>query len=145
MNPYNDIINLNFRTKRARMSAQDRAAQFAPFAALTGFGAVITEAARLTDKRPERDAELCALLNERLAILKENLRQRPKIELLYFVPDSRKEGGSIQPYSGKARVIDEFYRVMEFTDKTKIPLDDIVFLSGEVFKNNCAIVSDMIE
>ena len=145
MNPYDDIINLDFQPNRARMPAYDRAAQFAPFAALTGFGAVISETSRLTDSRPEPDAELCALLNERLAILRENLRRRPKIELMCFVPDERKEGGSIQSYSGSLRRIDEVYRVLEFTDKTKIPLDDIVFIGGEVFKNNCAIDSRMIE
>ena len=133
---YSDIINLPaYSVKHRRISRYDRAAQFAPFAALTGFGAVINEASRLTDKKPELDAQTSHLLNERIKIIEENIKQRPEIEVTFFVPDKRKSGGSLQSFSGKIRRIDEFERELIFTDKTKIHMDDVVFIQGEIFKD----------
>ncbi|MCR5653827.1 MAG: YolD-like family protein [Ruminococcus sp.] len=133
---YDDIINLPCETiLRPRMSRYDRAAQFAPFAALTGFGAVINETSRLTEKKPELDAESAQILNERIKIIEENIRQRPEIEVMYFVPDKTKSGGSIEKFSGRVRRIDEFERELIFTDKTKINMDDVIFIQVEFFKS----------
>jgi len=99
---YNDIINLPaHRVYPPRISKCDRAAQFAPFAALTGFGAVINETARLTDSKPELDEQSAALLNERIRIIEENIKQKPELNVTFFVPDKRKKGGSLQSFRGK--------------------------------------------
>lgn len=133
---YNDIIDLPAHTiLHSHMSLYDRAAQFAPFAALTGFGAVINETSRLTDTKPELDAESARLLSESIKIIEENIKLKPEIELMYFVPDGKKSGGSIQKFSGKIRRVDLFERELVFADKTKIPMDDIMFIQGELFKN----------
>lgn len=133
---YSDIIDMPAHIiKRPRMSLYDRAAQFAPFAALTGFGAVINETSRLTDKRPELDADTARLLNERIKIITENIRLKPEIEVMYFVPDKRKSGGSLQNFRGSVRRVDEFERELIFTDKSKIQMDDIFFIQGNLFKD----------
>ena len=135
-NNYSDIINLSAeKLFHPRMSRYDRAAQFAPFAALTGFGALINESSRLTDNKPELDSETERILNERVKIIEENIRLRPEIEIMFFVPDKRKEGGSIQKFRGRIRRTDRFERELIFTDKTKIQMDDIVFIDGNLFKN----------
>ena len=133
---YKDIINLSAEVLfRPRMSRYERAAQFAPFAALTGFGAVINETSRLTDKKPELDEDSARLLNERIKIIEKNIKLKPEIEIMFFMPDKKKEGGSIQKFRGKVRRADGFGRELIFTDKTKIPMDDIVFIDGNFFKN----------
>ena len=133
---YDDIIDLPAHSvTRPRISRHDRAAQFAPFAALTGFGALINETSRLTDKKPELDAQTNLILNERIKIIEENIKSKPKLEVTFFVPDKRKSGGSIQSFTGNIRRVDEFERRLIFTDKTKINMDDVVFIQGELFKN----------
>lgn len=135
-NKYNDIINLPAPViNRPRLSLHDRAAQFAPFAALTGFGAVINETARLTDKKPELDKEVLKLLNERVKIIEENTKQTPEIEVTFFVPDERKSGGSLEKFSGNIRRVDKFNRELIFTDKTRIPMDNVVLIQGKLFKD----------
>ena len=132
---YNDIINLSAENlTRPRMSRYDRAAQFAPFAALTGFGAVINETSRLTDKKPELDAESARILNERVKLIEKNIKLKPEIEVMFFVPDKRKPGGSIQKFIGRIRRVDKFERKLIFTDKSEISMDDIIFIQGEFFR-----------
>ncbi|MBQ7504828.1 MAG: hypothetical protein IJT79_05870 [Ruminococcus sp.] len=136
MNDYNDIINLPAHDiKKHHLSLYDRAAQFAPFAALTGFGAVINETSRLTDSKPELSEDTVRLLNERIHLLRESIKLKPEIELLYFVPDKKKSGGSIQKFQGKLRRIDEFNRELIFVNKTQIAIDDVIFIQGDFFKD----------
>lgn len=136
MNDYNDIINLPAHNiKKHHLSLYDRAAQFAPFAALTGFGAVINETSRLTDSKPELSEDTVRLLNERIHLLRESIKLKPEIELLYFVPDKKKSGGSIQKFQGKLRRIDEFNRELIFVNKTQIAIDDVIFIQGDFFKD----------
>ncbi|MBR2109449.1 MAG: hypothetical protein IJ932_05865 [Ruminococcus sp.] len=136
MSNYNDIINLPAHvTKKHRLSLYDRAAQFAPFAALTGFGAVINETSRLTDTKPELNDDTARLLNERIHLLEENIKLKPEVELMYFVPDSKKSGGSIQKFQGRLRRVDEFDRLLIFTDKSRIAIDDVIFIQGDFFKD----------
>ena len=136
MENYSDIINLPAHViKRHRLSLYDRAAQFAPFAALTGFGALINETSRLTDTKPELSEDTARLLNKRIHFLRENIRLKPEIEVMFFVPDSRKSGGSIQKFTGKLRRIDEFNRQLIFVDKSQIQIDDVIFIQGNFFKD----------
>lgn len=123
---YDDIIDMphHVSNNRPRMSMSDRAAQFAPFAALTGFGAVITEAGRQTDKRiPLGESDLEAL-NEKLRDVMRRAFQHPLITVTYFVPDSKKAGGTYKVHTGNVRTVSEFDRVIIFDDETKILLDD---------------------
>lgn len=123
---YDDIIDMphHVSNNRPRMSMSDRAAQFAPFAALTGFGAVITEAGRQTDERiPLGESDLEAL-NEKVRDVMRRAFQHPLITVTYFVPDSKKAGGTYKVHTGNVRTVSEFDRVIIFDDETKILLDD---------------------
>ncbi|MCD8005221.1 MAG: hypothetical protein LUE91_06155, partial [Oscillospiraceae bacterium] len=93
---YSDIINLphHVSATRPHMSMHDRAAQFSPFAALTGYDAAVKETARLTDQRAELDDDMKEKLSERINLLQENLAAAPAVEITYFIPDERKEGGA---------------------------------------------------
>ena len=93
---YDDIIDLphHVSATRPQMSRLDRAAQFAPFAALTGYGAAIKETARLTDERTERSESELSELNERIHILTERIDEHPEVEIIYFKPDERKDAGA---------------------------------------------------
>ena len=123
---YDDIIDMphHVSNNRPHMSMSDRAAQFAPFAALTGFGAAITEAGRQTDERiPLGETDLEAL-NEKVRDVMRRAFQHPLITVTYFVPDSKKAGGTYKVYTGNVRTVSEFDRVIIFEDGTKILLDD---------------------
>ncbi len=133
MGRYDDIINLPHHQseKRPHMSLHDRAAQFAPFAALTGFDEKIDETARLTDKKEVLDEETALLLENKIRHIKDNISSRPVITVTRFVRDERKEGGSYQPFEGKVKGIDEINRVIIFTDGEKIYFDDILKITEE--------------
>ena len=134
-NPYDEIINLPRHTSTTRppMSAHDRAAQFSPFAALTGFGAAIIETARLTDSRVELDEYIKAELNDRLCILQDQMDQQPKVSITYFQRDSLKVGGAYITASGCVKKIDEYERILVMEDTTKIPIEDILEIEAELF------------
>lgn len=127
MNPYDDIINLphHTSTSRPRMSARDRAAQFSPFAALTGYDSAITETARLTDTRIELDEYSKADLNEKLCIIQDQIDQQPEVSITYFQPDKMKSGGAYITATGCVKKIDAYEHVVLMRDATKIPIDDI--------------------
>ena len=129
---YSDIINQPHHTSktRKRMSQSNRAAQFAPFAALTGHDASIREAARLTDKKIELDDKSQEILNMKLNLLKEHLKERPEITVTYFVPDTKKDGGDYVEYSGTIRVIDEIENSLIFTDRTSINIEMVFDIHG---------------
>lgn len=132
MDDYSDIINLSRpKSKRLPMSLHDRAAQFAPFAALSGYEEAIAETARLTDSRPEPDEETAARLNEAIKSIMENISKKPKVTLLYFVPDELKEGGAVLPFSGSVRRVDLVSGKMIFTTGEEIPLGDVIDLFEE--------------
>ena len=132
---YNDIINNPHHTSktRKRMSQSNRAAQFAPFAALTGYDASISEAARLTDTKIELDDKTKEILNMKLSFLKDHIKDRPYVTITYFVPDTKKDGGSYVDYSGNIRVIDEIKHSIIFTDRTTISIDVIYDIQSEIF------------
>lgn len=133
---YQDIINNPHHTSktRKRMSELNRAAQFAPFAALTGYDASIYEAARLTENKIELDNKEAEILNMKLNFLKEHIKEQPEITVTYFVPDTKKDGGAYVEHSDTIRIIDETQKVIIMTDRTKIEIEMILDLQGEVFK-----------
>jgi len=103
----------------------DSSAQFAPFAALTGYEAAVGETARLTAERRELDAQEAEELNRRLAALIARLPDRPKVTIEYFVPDDRKAGGAYVTVTGVVRHISIAERLLVMEDGTEIPMDDI--------------------
>lgn len=136
MNGYSDIIGLPHHTSaaRPRMSQRDRAAQFSPFAALTGYEDVIAESARLTDERRELSEDDRARINRRLQIVLENICERPGVKITYFVADRRKSGGAYETAEGFAKHFDEGERTLIFTDNKAVPIDDIYAVEGEIFR-----------
>ena len=134
-NRYDDIINLRHYSSpaRPRMSRINRAAQFAPFAALTGYDAAVTETARLTDKRHELTEDERIMLSEKLHILSENEQGRPVVRITYFLPDIRKSGGSYETVTGAVRRIDEGEMKVIFADGKRIDIADICDINGEIF------------
>ncbi len=132
---YDDIINLLHPTSRThpRMSLEDRAAQFAPFAALTGHEAAIKETARLTDEQEILSDEVIAILNEKLNIIAENLGTDQTVDITYFVPDEKKAGGAYVTHSGIIKKIDLYERILIMTDGTVIPIRQISEIKGELF------------
>ena len=134
---YDDIIRLPHpdSPKHPRM-LYDRAAQFSPFAALTGYAGVIRETARLTDRKIELDETMLTALNERYQLLLSVLDAEPEVEITYFVPDERKSGGAYRTVSGVVKKADEFARRLTLTDGTVIPMEDVLMLDGAIFGPN---------
>ena len=134
---YEDIINLphHVSTKRPQMPLKDRAAQFAPFAALTGHDEAIKETARLTDERIEWDESTLAILNDKIQIILDNLDIEPEITVTYFKPDDKKSGGIYIDHTGVVKRIDDFEKTVIFTDKVFIPIEDILDIQGTVFSS----------
>ena len=130
---YDDIIHLLHHVSQthSQMPMYDRAAQFSPFAALTGYGAVIRETGRLTETRPELDEDARDELNRRLTLLAALLERRPLVTLTYFQPDARKEGGACLTVTGVVRKIDEYHRVLVMEDGLQVPVRDLLSLDGE--------------
>ena len=133
--PYDDIIRLPHHVSRnhPQMPLRDRAAQFAPFAALTGYEAAVGETARLTSERRELDPQDAEELNRRLTDLAARLKDRPDVTVEYFVPDERKSGGAYVTVTGRVRHISVSERLLVMEDGTVIPLDEVVSLIGELF------------
>ena len=124
---YDDIIRLPHpdSSKHPRMSLYDRAAQFSPFAALTGHHAAIAETGRLTDRRVELDEYEMARVDAELQRLQELLSGKPTASITYFVPDERKNGGSYQTVTGSVKRIDAVNGVIQMADRQCIPIADV--------------------
>lgn len=135
MEKYKDIINLPHKqsAKRPHMTLLDRAAQFAPFAALTGYDDAIKETGRLTDERIEMSEEKLAVLNARYQMLVDHLGEEPEVTITYFVPDIYKSGGSYITMTGIIKKLDAYERLITMTDGTKILMDDVLTLEGDIF------------
>ena len=131
MSRYDDIINLphHISPTRQRMSMHDRAAQFAPFAALVGYDDAVAETARLTENRPELDEQEQQAINKRLAYIADHIHEQPEVRIKYFVPDEHKSGGAIVEVSGKTYRISNTDATIVMTDGCKIRLSDIIDLS----------------
>ena len=131
---YDDIIRLPHpdSPKHPRMSLYDRAAQFSPFAALTGHSAAIAETGRLTDRRVELDEYEMTRVDAELQRLQELLPSRPTASITYFVPDERKHGGSYQTVTGEVKRIDAVAGVIQMTDRREIPIEDVFSVAVDV-------------
>ncbi len=128
---YDDIIGLPHHVSetRPRMSQHDRAAQFSPFAALTGHGAVLREAGRQTEEQVELDEDRKSVLDGRLQALQE--REHPEASATYFQPDARKAGGAYRTVSGPVKKVDAQGRRIFFEDGTVVPFDALYDLELE--------------
>lgn len=128
MGKYDNIINLPHHEskKHPRLSMEQRAAQFAPFAALTGYGDAISETSRLTEDRIELDNEEKRKIDIKLQELKNNISKKPKITITFFLPDIKKSGGEYKTVNGNLKNIDEYNQVLILEDKTKIPIKEII-------------------
>ena len=132
---YDDILNLPHHTSAVQpaMPMQNRAAQFAPFAALVGYDALIRETARLTDQKVELDESVKAELNEKLRLLLELLPQQPEVTITYFQPDGRKAGGAYRTANGIVRKFLLNENLLVMMDGSKIPVDAIAALNSSFF------------
>lgn len=128
---YDDIINLPHHVSKTRpqMSMLERAAQFAPFQALTGYGAAIQETARRTEDKIELGDEDVAMLNAKLQILADHLPESPEVCIVWFKPDERKSGGSYVKTTGKVKRIDDVAGLISLQSGEKIQIDNIMFLN----------------
>ena len=135
MKDYSDIINLphHVSKNRSQMSMRDRAAQFAPFAALTGYDDVVKETARLTYKKIELLDEQVAILNEKILLLNEKIKDNPEITIIYFIPDKKKEGGAYISVKGIVKKIDEYNKLITMQDGRKIDMENIFDIQGDIF------------
>ena len=124
---YSDIIDLPRPEPRfhQRMPIGDRAAQFAPFAALTGFSGVIEETGRVTDEKIHLDQKEKERLNRKLQKLQDEINQQPSVTVTFFVPDTKKSGGSYQEFCGNLKKIDTYQKCLVFTNGMKISFTDI--------------------
>ena len=132
---YDDIIHLPHHVSKTRpqMSMTDRAAQFSPFSALTGYDETIHETARLTDKEIIMTDEALSILNLKFNVLLDKLSEKPEISITYFEPDTKKSGGEYVTVNGVIKKIDELQRVLILTDQRKIPMNNILNIDGEFF------------
>ena len=132
---YDEIMGLPHHVSKTRpqMPVSDRAAQFAPFAALTGYDSAIKETGRLTDERIELDVEALSALDMKYQLLMEALDEAPEVTITYFQPDERKAGGKYVSAVGAVKKIDDFERRITMQDGAKIPMDDVLSIEGELF------------
>lgn len=135
---YDDIINLKHfePIKHKRMGIDARSAQFAPFAALTGYNDAIKETARLTDKRIELTEDEKEKLNNQIMFIIENNYLNPLVVFTYFVKDNKKTGGKYIEKEGIIKKIDNINGYIILKDKTKIKIDDIINITSNLFNKN---------
>ena len=132
---YDDIIDRphHVSERHSQLSKASYAAQFSPFAALTGYDGIVSEAARLTDERVELGETEMSILSAKIQIIGDHIRERPEIELTYFVKDKKKTGGAYLQKTACIKRIDDVERIIHFTDGTNLPIDDITDMRGEIF------------
>ena len=136
--PYDDILHLPHPTSKRhpRMPIVDRAAQFSPFAALTGHKAAIEETARVTDHRIELDEDAKEQLDQTLQLLLERIDEQPEITVTWFSPDKKKAGGQYHTATGKLKRIDSREGRLTLTDGNQIPLEDLLEIRSESFQDD---------
>lgn len=133
---YEDILNLPHHVSKTRpqMSMLDRAAQFSPFAALTGYDDAIKETGRLTDEKIEMDEDRKAALDMKQAYLIEMIDEQPEISITYFLPDTKKSGGAYVTVTGNLKRFDKYERLLILTDGKKILMYDIADIESDLFR-----------
>ncbi len=138
MSPYEKIINLphHVSDRRPQMPMSDRAAQFSPFAALTGYEDAVEETARFTDEKLELDESARDLLDIKQSLLMDAVAMQPEITVTYFKKDDRKAGGRYLTVTGNLKKIDEYQRNLVLMNSLRIPFDDITDIQSELFREN---------
>lgn len=133
--PYDDIVNLppHISKKYPQPTMEERAARFAPFAAITGYEEMVLEEARVTEEWVELDDGTKSILNEKLQIILDYLHDEPVITFTYFEPDKKKSGGAYVSLTGTVKRIDEYEKCVMLTDGTKIPIEHIFGIESELF------------
>ncbi len=141
---YEDIIHMPHHVSAVhpQMAAQDRAAQFSPFAALTGYDAAIKETARLTDEYIELNEDEKAALDDNLRKIKMHIEDHPLVHITYFKPDEKKSGGEYVSLTQNIKRIDEYKKCIILMDGTKISINQIYLLVEEVKNEGEANSSD---
>lgn len=136
MGDYDDIIDLPHHVSETHppMSRADRAAQFSPFAALTGYDVAVRETARVTERRIELDEGVKAELNARLNCILEHLSEHPQVSITYFMPDEKKSGGAYRTVTGAVRKLDSFAKTLTLADGTVVPMEEMVHVEGNLFE-----------
>ena len=136
MGNYDDIIDLPHHVSETHppMSRADRAAQFSPFAALTGYDAAVRETARVTERRIELGEGVKAELNTRLNCILEHLPEHPQVSITYFVPDEKKSGGVYRTVTGAVRKLDGFAKTLTLADGTVVSMEEMVHVEGNLFE-----------
>lgn len=134
---YDDIIELEHHKskKHTPMSLYARSAQFAPFAALTGYEGQVKETARLTDRRIELDEEMKLILDLKIQVIKEMLSDNPEVEITYFIPDTRKDGGKYVTIINNVKKIDSYNEHIIMQNNLKIEIKEIININSNIFKN----------
>lgn len=134
LDSYEDIINLphHVSTKHPQMTKIARAAQFAPFSALTGYSDALRETERLTTKRIELDDGLKAILNKKLHLILDNIKEIPEVTFTYFIYDNLKTGGKYITITGKVKKIDIVSGYIFLSNKTKIPINEIININSNL-------------
>lgn len=127
---YEDLIGLphHISKKHPQMAVSDRAAQFSPFAALTGYDDTLKETARQTDRRIILSDDEKAALNDRLQIVLKQGSQSPIVSITYFVPDKTKDGGTYATLTGSVKKFEECNRTLRMLDGTQIPVEEILHI-----------------
>jgi len=133
--PYEDIVNLppHISKKHPQPTMMDRAARFAPFAAITGYEEMVLEEARVTEERIDLDEGTLSLLNEKLNMIQEFLDEEPEVTITYFEPDKKKAGGAYVSVTGTVKRIDEYEHLVIMTDGKKIRIEDIYAIGSDLF------------
>lgn len=133
--PYEDIVNLppHISKKHPQPTMMDRAARFAPFAAITGYEEMVLEEARITEERIDLDEGTLSILNEKLNMIQEFIDEEPEIKITYFEPDKKKSGGAYIDITGTVKRIDEYECFVIMTDGKKIRIEDIYSLESDLF------------
>ena len=136
MRRYGGIINLPHPepTTRPRMAMENRAAQFSPFAALTGYDDATREESRLVDIKQELSEEMKDMIDAKLAIIGQHVKEQPSVAVTYFQPDEKKAGGRYVTVSGNVKKLDGLGRVIMMMDGTKIPIEDVRHIEGDLFR-----------
>ena len=133
---YDDMIGLGHPISRTHppMARIKRAAQFASFDALTGFGAAIHEAGRETEEKKELSEDEIDMIDAKLAVIQYHIKEQPNITVTYFIPDDKKSGGRYVTVSGNVRKLDGLERVIMMVDGTQIPIEDVRYIEGDLFR-----------
>lgn len=134
---YDDIIHLphHVSKRHPQMSLYNRAAQFAPFAALTGYEEAIIETARLTAPKVDMMEDNQQLLDRKLALLSRSLREQPTVSITYFQPDKKKTGGQYLTVTGVIKTIRDSERVILMADGKSVSIDTIISIDGDIFSS----------